>query len=39
MKSLCHCFLFLFLQGYVPKEEILYKYNLTQFVGIVRSVR
>ncbi|XP_020631277.1 PCI domain-containing protein 2-like [Orbicella faveolata] len=27
------------LLGYIPKEEILYKYNLTQFVDIVRSVR
>lgn len=27
------------LLGYMPKEEILYKYNLTQFVDIVRSVR
>ncbi|KAL9964530.1 hypothetical protein ACROYT_G028185 [Oculina patagonica] len=27
------------LLGYIPKEEVLYKYNLTQFVDIVRSVR
>ncbi|KAJ7390304.1 PCI domain-containing protein 2 [Desmophyllum pertusum] len=27
------------LLGYMPKEDILYKYNLTQFVDIVRSVR
>ena len=27
------------LQGYMPKEEVVHKYNLSQFIDIIRAVR
>ena len=30
---------FLFMQGYIPKRSLLYKYNLKEFIDLVSAVK